>query len=219
MARYVIGDIQGCFTPFIALLHKIDFNPSKDTLYLVGDLVNRGHESLPVLRWVYANQDSVVNVLGNHDIYLLARYCNIRSADHDETIRDILQAPDAPKLITWLKSCPLIYQDADYILVHAGIYPQMDFNYLLFLSHNISQHLQSPDYPAFIDGVYGNKPNSFHKNLDLHQQMKFVINACTRMRYLNITDNSLDYKYKGELVHMPDKLIPWFLSDGQKAVV
>ncbi len=213
MARYVIGDIQGCYKPLMELLSAINFNPSKDILYLVGDLVNRGTHSLEVLRWAYANQDSIVTVLGNHDIYLLARYCQIRGADKDDTLHDILVAPDANKLIDWFRGCPLLYQDLEYILVHAGVYPCMDINHLLFISHNISHHLQSSSYATFIDKVYGNKPNKWSGDLDSYSQMKFVVNSCTRMRYLNISDNSLDYKYKGEIVNKSHLLIPWFAAE------
>ena len=210
MARYAIGDIQGCYSSLMELLHKIDFNPSKDVLYLVGDLVNRGAESLNVLRWAYKNQDSLVAVLGNHDIYLLARYSGIRGADADETVGDILKADDADKLIGWLRSCPLIYQDADYILVHAGIYPVMDFNKLLFVAHAVSQHLQSRDYPTFIESIYGNKPNAWDDRLVFTQQMRFAVNACTRMRCLDKSTNALDYKHKGSLQDQSEVLIPWF---------
>ena len=210
MARYAIGDIQGCYTTFIKLLAKIDFNPSYDTLYLVGDLVNRGKESLEVLQWAYKNKDNFISVLGNHDIYLLARYNNIRNADHDESISDILTDSNANQMIDWLRSCPLIYQDVDHIIVHAGIYPRIDFNHLVFLNHQISQHLQSTDYVDFIDKIYGNKPNFWNHKLSLYKQMKFVVNACTRMRYLNTSDYSLDYRYKGEIANKSVDIVPWF---------
>ena len=89
----------------------------------------------------------------------------------------------------------------------------MDFNHLLLIAHNIGQHLQAKNYPEFIDKVYGNKPNAFSPDLDLYQQMKFVVNACTRMRYLNVDDYSLDYKYKGEIINKPTTVIPWFLAN------
>lgn len=218
MARYVIGDIQGCYTPLMKLLAEIGFNPSKDVLYFVGDLVNRGKESLQVLRWAYANQDNLVTVLGNHDIYLLARYSNIRKADKDETIQDILSYPDAHKLIDWLRGYSLIYQDTNYIVVHAGIYPRMDFNCLIQLNHQISNHLKSKAYPEFIDKIYGNKPNSWQSDLSLQKQMKFAVNACTRMRYLNSQDFSLDYDNKGEFKDKIDGLTPWFKVDSHPSI-
>jgi len=213
MARYVIGDIQGCYKAFTLILDKIAFNPSIDVLYLVGDLVNRGPESLKVLKWLYKNQDSVVTVLGNHDIYLLGRYSDVLPPDANETIQDILTYTGSAKLIDWLRSQPLVFHDNDHILVHAGIYPKMNFNQLLVIANSISTHLKSKDYAIFLHKVYGNKPNAFTSTLDNIQQMKFVVNACTRMRYLNHADYSLDYKYKGEFSNPPQGLAPWFRTD------
>lgn len=213
MARYAIGDIQGCYTALMRLLSEINFNPSKDTLYLVGDLVNRGTESLKVLQWVYEHQDSIVTVLGNHDIYLLARYNNLLLPDDDETISDILNYSEASKLIDYLRHCPVIFQDDNYILAHAGVYPKMDFDQLIKTSKDIAAHLLSSDYTTFLSKIYGNKPNFWSDDYDLQKQMKFVINACTRMRYLNVDDFSLHYKYKGELINQPEGLIPWFKTE------
>lgn len=218
MARYAIGDIQGCYNEFMQLLAKINFNPSIDVLYLVGDLVNRGPESLKTLQWVYDHQDSVVTVLGNHDIYLIGRYAKILKATNDDTIDDILNSANAPKLIDYLRTCPLIFQDGDYILVHAGVYPKMDFNKLVTLNHTISHHLQSVDYPRFIKNIYGNKPNIWNDKLSLIKQMRFVVNACTRMRFLDAKTYALDYKYKGETFTHPHTLIPWFKSEMHPSV-
>ncbi len=218
MARYVIGDIQGCYDEFIQLVEQINFNPSCDTLYLVGDLVNRGPKSLEVLQWIYQYQDSVISVLGNHDIFLLGRYAKILMPSKDETIQDILQFKQAQKLIDWLRTCPLVFQDRDYILVHAGIYPKISLDTLTNISSEVSKELQSPNYAAFITDIYGNKPNIWDEKLSLTKKMKFITNACTRMRFLNQIDYSLDYKYKGDLANIPDYLIPWFKVDGHPSV-
>jgi bis(5'-nucleosyl)-tetraphosphatase (symmetrical) len=210
MARYAIGDIQGCYKQFMQLLDLINFNPSKDVLYLVGDLVNRGPQSLEVLKWVYRNQDSVINVLGNHDFYLLARFHHLVKLDAGDTLADTIRDKHINKYIDWLRSCPLVYHDNQYILVHAGIYPRMDFNELLHIRHSISNHLRSNDYPQFIESIFGNKPNYWNADHDSHKKMKFVINACTRMRFLEKSDFSLDYKFKGDLGNMPEHLVPWF---------
>lgn len=218
MARYAIGDIQGCHTKLMQLLDIIGFNHGNDTLFLVGDLVNRGHESLQVLQWVYANQDSVLTVLGNHDIYLLARYYNILEADADETIGDILNYPENEKLIMYLRHCPVIRELDDYLIVHAGIYPKMNLGKLLEVNGNIQEMLLSQNYHAFIKNIYGNKPDSWHDNYTLLQQMKFVINASTRMRYLKTDDFSLQYKYKGEILGKPSNLIPWFKTEFDQSI-
>ena len=218
MSRYAIGDIQGCYKQFMQLLDDIGFNVSKDTLYLVGDLVNRGSESLDVLKWVYKNQDSIINVLGNHDIYLLARYMGVRSADKDETIQDILNDKHANKLIDYLRGCPLVHYDNDYILVHAGIHPLIDFVSLKRINHLIQQNLKSINTNQFISKIYGNNPNLWGSNLTQFQQIKFLINSCTRMRYLKQTDYSLDYKCKSVLSEMPDNLVPWFKVDTHPSI-
>ena len=213
MARYAIGDIQGCYNEFMALLSKIEFTPGRDTLYLVGDLVNRGPNSLEVLRYIYKHQDSIVSVLGNHDIYLLARYTNIIEAYHDDTISDVLTAHDSSKLIGYLRNCPLVFQDSDYILVHAGIHPDMSLEKISKLSNSISKNLKSSDYEEFIKKIYGNKPYIWDSELSQIKQMRFMINVSTRMRFLDTKTHAIDYKFKGEVFNHPKDLIPWFKLD------
>ena len=210
MARFAIGDIQGCYNEFMALLSKISFTPGKDTLYLVGDLVNRGPNSLEVLRYIYKHQDSIITVLGNHDIYLLARYASIVDATSDETISDILTANDSKKLIGYLRSCPLIFEDSDYILVHAGIHPDLSLDNLVKLNNAVMKNLKSDNYPKFIKKIYGNKPYIWSNNLSPNKQMTFAINASTRMRFINIKTHAIDYKFKGEVFNHPRELTPWF---------
>lgn len=218
MARYAIGDIQGCYTQLIKLLDTIKFDHNKDTLYLVGDLVNRGPESLQVLQWVYDHQDSVKTVLGNHDIYLLARYYNILEPDHDETISDILNYYDNEKLILFLRSCPLIREIDDYIIVHAGIYPKLNFKTILEINNFIQEMLQSNNYYAFIKYIYGNKPDFCSEKHTLLQKMKFLINASTRMRYLKEGEFTLQFKYKGEIINKPTNFIPWFKVEFDESI-
>lgn len=210
MARYAIGDIQGCYRQLMELLSLIDFNPSKDVIYSVGDLINRGPQSLEVLKWVYKNQDSFINVLGNHDIYLLARYNHLIKPDAEDTLAEVICDKNIRKYINWLRSCPLIYHDNQFIVVHAGVYPHMDFNELLHLNHSISNHLKASDYARFIEKIYGNKPNCWQADMDTLKKMRFVVNACTRMRLLDNNDFSLDYKFKGPINAAPANLIPWF---------
>ena len=205
-----MGDVQGCYAQFTQLLAKIDFNPGKDTLYLVGDLVNRGPESLKVLRWVYRHQDCIVTVLGNHDIYLLGRYAGVLEPNTDETIQDILLSTDVSKLIGYMRSCPLIFQDEDYILVHAGIHPSMTMNKIAMLNDSISHYLQADNYDKFIEKIYGNKPNLWSDELSHIKQMRFMINASTRMRFIDANTYAMDYKFKGEVFNHPAELIPWF---------
>lgn len=218
MARYAIGDVQGCYSQLIQLIDKIDFNPSRDVLYFVGDLVNRGPESYNVLKWIYKHQDNIICVLGNHDIYLLGRYANVVKPDPEETIGEILLSKEANKLIDYLRRQPLVFHDSNYILSHAGVYPRIDFNTLIYLNNIIGNYLQSSEYALFIDRIFGNKPHYWSNELELIHKMKFVINSTTRMRFLNIQDYSLDYKYKGEFTNKPANLIPWFNVDFDRSI-
>jgi len=126
MAVYAVGDLQGCLAPLKHLLQRVDFNPQKDQLWLTGDLINRGPESLGTLRFVYAMRDAVVTVLGNHDLHLLAVNAGVRQASPSDTLDEILQAPDKDELLHWLKHQPPVHHDPDiaYTRVHAGIHPQ-----------------------------------------------------------------------------------------------
>ncbi len=218
MARYAIGDIQGCHKQFIQLLSKIDFNPGKDTLYLVGDLVNRGPRSLDVIKWVYTHQNSVINVLGNHDFYLLARYYGVVKSDNDDTLSNLLRDKNIGKYIDWMRSADLIFHDNDYILAHAGIYPKMNFNDALHINKAISNHLRSTQCRRFLEDIFGNKPNAWDSKMDMFKKMKFLVNSCTRMRFLNNDDYSLDYKFKGEVANASTRLTPWFNIEFDKSI-
>lgn len=210
MARFVIGDIQGCYKQLMQLIKIIDFNPSNDVLYLVGDLVNRGPKSLEVMKWVYKNQNSVINVLGNHDFYLLARYHHLVKIDNDDTLSDLIKDKHITKYVDWLRSSSLIFHDNEYIMSHAGIYPCINFNELLHINHMVCNHLRSNEYPQFIEQIFGNKPNQWRNDYDEIKKMRFAVNSCTRMRFLNSNDYSLDFKYKGEIGNKPHDLVPWF---------
>lgn len=212
MTRYAIGDIQGCYNTFINLLNEINFNHNTDKLYLVGDLVNRGPESLKVLQWVFEHKANIVSVLGNHDIYLLARHAGVVDANHDETITDILNFKDSKPLINWLNSCPLVFEDETYIITHAGIYPQLNLETLKQLSQEVTKNLafSNPDRAKFLHKIFGNKPSAWNEALKPFKKIKFAVNSCTRMRFLNKNDLSLEYKFKGSLANCPEDIIPWF---------
>ena len=210
MSRFAIGDIQGCYNEFMELLSKIGFTRGKDTLYLVGDLVNRGSNSLEVLRYVYEHQDSIVCVLGNHDIYLLARYAKIIEAVSDDTIADVLSAKDSNLLTGYLRHCPLIFEDSEYILVHAGLHPDLSLDKITQLNNLISKNLKSDTYNQFIQKIYGNKPCIWNEDLSQIKQMRFMTNVSTRMRFIDTKTHAIDYKSKGDIFNHPSNLIPWF---------
>ncbi len=210
MATYVIGDVQGCYQALIKLINKFQFNPNKDKLIFCGDLVNRGGESLHVLRWIYAHQQSCNVTLGNHDLSLLAQYHipRIRKQKNLEFMQ-IFTASDCDLLMNWLLQQKLLIHLKKYnaIIVHAGIYPSWDqetaFNEANFLENYIKMKPKK-----FFKNMYGTKPNHWSSQLSGMNRARFVVNSLTRMRYL-YKNGGLNFKAKGELDKFV-KLIPWF---------
>ncbi|GHD70967.1 symmetrical bis(5'-nucleosyl)-tetraphosphatase [Vogesella fluminis] len=217
MATYAIGDLQGCFAPFMALLRQIEFNPGRDTLWLTGDLVNRGPESLAVLRWVYEHQDCTQMVLGNHDLHLLAVAEGYGKIHSDDTINDVLDAADSKLLLDWLRCQPLMIYEQGYAMVHAGLLPEWSINKALRLAEEVEDELSGKDYRKLFAKLYGNKPSRWHGELKGMDRWRLIINAMTRMRFIN-SDGELDLSYKGELDGAPAQLRPWFAVDGRRSM-
>lgn len=126
MATWVVGDVQGCFSTFEALLDRLEFRPGRDRLWFVGDLVNRGPDSLGMLRWAYRHRDSLVCVLGNHDLHLLAQREGVIPARPRDTLAPLLAAPDAGELCDWVAGLPFVHRENGFLLVHAGLLPRWD---------------------------------------------------------------------------------------------
>ncbi|NUE66793.1 symmetrical bis(5'-nucleosyl)-tetraphosphatase [Snodgrassella sp. ESL0253] len=208
MAQYVIGDIQGCLAEFQSLLTKLDFNPGTDTLWLTGDLVNRGPQSLATLRLVKQHDGCMQTILGNHDLHLLALHYGYGKLKRADTISDILNAPDRKELIDWLRQQPLYRQQADYVLVHAGIWPEWTCTQAQLLAQEVETVLQNTPQQFFAH-MYGNKPDQWNNSLSGDERLRFITNSFTRMRAL--TDNgAMDFDYKGTLNDMPAHHLPWF---------
>lgn len=165
MATYAIGDIQGCYHAFQALLKRIEFNLEADTLWLVGDIVNRGSGSLEVLRWCYRHQDNINMVLGNHDLHAIAIAHGIRKSNRSDTLQPIFDAPDADALLTWLRHQPLMVANSDYVMVHAGLLPQWQVSEALAYAKEVEAALQSDAYVDFLANMYGNSPNVWQDEL------------------------------------------------------
>lgn len=210
MSIYAIGDLQGCFEALMRLLDKIKFDPENDQLWLVGDLVNRGPQSLETLRFIKSLGKSAITVLGNHDLHLIAMATNSTTKKH-QTLRPILEAPDCDKLINWLRHCPLLHYDKklDTALVHAGIPPVWKIKTALKRAHEVEQVLQKNNYAKFLKSMYGNRPDQWSKDLQGNERLRFIINAFTRMRYCDI-NGRLDYDNKLAIGTQPKKLYPWF---------
>ncbi len=209
MASYAIGDIQGCYHAFQALLERIDFDEKVDQLWLVGDLVNRGSGSLEVLRWCHEHQASLKVVLGNHDLHALVVAEGIVNAHKGDTLDALLAADDSKVLLHWLRHQHLMYREADYFMVHAGLLPQWSIDQALAYAAEVEQVLRSDDYMNFLRHMYGNMPDHWHDGLSGMDRLRVITNAATRLR-ICAADGRMEFKFKGELQDIPAGYMPWF---------
>ncbi|MDB6060205.1 MAG: bis(5-nucleosyl)-tetraphosphatase, symmetrical [Verrucomicrobiaceae bacterium] len=212
MTRYAVGDVQGCLQPLQCLLEKVKFDPVHDQLWTVGDMVNRGPQSLECLRFFKDLGASVRVVLGNHDLHLLAVAHGIRKVKRGDTIQPILDAPDRNELLTWLTRQPLFYRDPshDYAMVHAGLAPQWDLLRAQQLSDEISAVLQSAQLIEFLHGMYGDEPNCWNENLQGIERWRVITNYFTRLRFCT-ERGELDLKNKLGAETAPPGFMPWFM--------
>ncbi|NRD72599.1 symmetrical bis(5'-nucleosyl)-tetraphosphatase [Shewanella sp. VB17] len=217
MANYFVGDIQGCFDEFILLLSKVDFNPSRDQLWAVGDLVARGNGSLPTLRYFKKLNGGANISLGNHDLHLIAVHAKIKEANPKDKLEALLNAPDINSLIGWLRHQPLHQELPAHKIVmsHAGIPPQWDLSTLRSESTLVSQALLSSDYEEqLLKKMYTSDSNQWHQNMSASERRIYCINALTRMRFLH-RDGSLDFDCKLSPEQCKDpNLTPWFEQQG-----
>jgi bis(5'-nucleosyl)-tetraphosphatase (symmetrical) len=209
MATYAIGDIQGCFHAFTALLARLKFNPKHDSLWLVGDIINRGSGSLEVLRWCYQHQESLKIVLGNHDLHALAVVHNIKPAHKFDTLQASIHAPDSDVLFTWLRHQPLIHIANDYVMVHAGLLPQWSVHEAVGYAGEIEAELQADNYREFLKQMYGNMPNKWQADLTGIDRLRTITNAMTRLRICT-HEGEMEFEFKGELQDIPAGYTPWF---------
>lgn len=209
MATYAIGDIQGCYHAFQALLSRMQFDPEVDQLWLVGDLINRGSGSLEVLRWCYTHQKNLKVVLGNHDLHALVVAHGIAKAHKSDTLDAILAADDRDILLNWLRHQHLIYEEDHYLMVHAGILPQWTAQQALGYASEVETALQSNDYVEFLTHMYGNLPNQWCDTLTGMDRLRVLTNAMTRLRICS-AQGEMEFKFKGELKDIPSGFMPWF---------
>ncbi len=217
MALYAIGDIQGCYDELQRLLETLRFDARADQLWLVGDLVNRGPKSLDVLRFVKSLGDGAITVLGNHDLHLLAISVGIDRAKHDDTLGDILKAPDRDELLDWLRKQPLLHHDATrgYAMLHAGLPPQWDLAQAQRCASEVEVMLRGPDYKEFFQHMYGNQPDLWDEGLSGWARLRFIVNCFTRLRYVD-EHGRITHKEKGApRVH--SRLTPWFRAPERKS--
>lgn len=217
MATYAIGDIQGCFTSLTALLNRIDFNPGRDRLWLVGDLVNRGPDSLKTLRFVRDLGPAAVTVLGNHDLYLLmVAYGTVRARGKDDTIQSVLDAPDRDALLGWLRTRPLMHLEDGFAMVHAGLLPGWTVTQARALAREVEGALAGPYHADLLNNMWGSEPAAWHDGLRDYERIRVIVNAMTRMRFCT-PDGVMDFKVKGEVTKAPKGYVPWFDVPGRKS--
>lgn len=208
MTTYAIGDVQGCYDELQALLALIRFDPSQDQLWFAGDLVNRGHQSLQVLRFIRSLNNAVV-VLGNHDIHLLALANGHAYKDH--TLYDVLAAPDRQELVDWLRQQPLLHYDASlgFLMTHAGLLPQWGVAQAQGYAQEVAAILRSDQYAQSLEYLYGNYPDQWRPDLTGWDRLRFIVNAFTRMRFCG-ADGKLDFNHTGKVGSQPAGYLPWF---------
>jgi bis(5'-nucleosyl)-tetraphosphatase (symmetrical) len=211
MARYAIGDVQGCCDELKALLAQVNFSADRDQLWFVGDLVNRGPQSLETLRFVRALGANATVVLGNHDLHLLAvAYGSKRKPKDGDTLDAVLAAPDREQLLEWLLGRPLAVFDeprGDF-LVHAGLVPDWTPRVAAQLAREVEAVLRD-DARTLFDSMYGNKPERWSEKLRGMDRLRFVINVFTRMRFCT-RDGTVDLKQKGAPGEQSEGFMPWF---------
>lgn len=208
MAIYAVGDIQGCFNELQQLIAQIRFDPACDRLWFVGDLVNRGPDSLKVLRFVKALGDSAITVLGNHDLHLLAVSTGAAELHRSDTLDEVLNAPDRDELLSWLRQQRLLHAENGFVLVHAGLLPQWSVAKAASLARELEQVLRD-DYANFFAHMYGNNPQSWDDELTGHKRLRAIANAFTRMRICT-AQGEMEFKFKGEVENIPAGYLPWF---------
>lgn len=216
MALYAIGDVQGCYDSLRALLDKLHYDPGADRLWFTGDLVNRGPQSLEVLRFV-KSQTNAVSVLGNHDLHLLAVASGQAPRKKRDTFEHVLSSPDRDELLNWLRTCPLLHHDAALgcVLVHAGVLPQWGLATALRLAAEASEFIRRSNNNDLFTHMYGDLPDHWQDDLGGWARLRIIINAFTRLRYCD-AHGRMDLRPKGRPGKQPSHLLPWFQVPGRK---
>lgn len=216
MATYAVGDLQGCYDPLRRLLDYIGFDPVADRLWLVGDLVNRGPQSLEVLRFVRGLGDAAITVLGNHDLHLAMQAEGQGKTSREDTLDAILEAPDCDELLAWLRSLPLFHVEGEFAMVHAGLVPQWNVAQAQALSDEVQAALMAPGYRDFLAHMWGSTPDAWSDSLKGWDRLRVIVNAMTRMRFCT-PKGVMDFKAKGPADQPPPGYVPWFQVPGRKS--
>jgi bis(5'-nucleosyl)-tetraphosphatase (symmetrical) len=216
MAIFAIGDVQGCYDDLMRLLERIHFDEADDRLWFAGDLVNRGPDSLGVLRFVRKLGKRAVSVLGNHDLHLLAVAAGAAKRKSSDTLDAILDAKDRDEYLDWLRQRPLLHHDEGlgYTLVHAGLPPQWELAQAQACAHELESVLRGPGYVEFFRHMYGDEPKIWDPKLSGMDRLRFIVNCFTRLRFCT-REGGLDLKTKGAPGTQPEGYLPWFEVPGR----
>ena len=208
MATYAIGDVQGCLSSFRQLAAQL---PAAERCIFVGDLVNRGFESLATLRHVKSRVEhgQAVALLGNHDLHLLAAAAGIRPLKNADTLQQILDAPDREELLAWMRKQPLAHFEEGVLFVHAGVLPTWSVEQTLALADEVHRALADDDGNAFLRQMYGDEPRRWSDDLRGNDRLRCVVNALTRVRVLS-ADGTMNLKHKDKASKAPRGDMPWF---------
>jgi len=220
MAVYAIGDVQGCYDQLRQLLDKIEFDQEKDKLWFAGDLVNRGPDSLKVLRFVKGLGNRARCVLGNHDLHLLAMSESIdKHKDPNHTLDQVLNAPDRDEILHWLRHRPLMHHSKkrNISMVHAGLPPQWDIPTAMSCAKELESVLQGDSYREYLQHMYGNLPDRWDPTLEGMDRLRFITNSFTRLRYCT-PDGSISLKESCAPGNQGQTLIPWYKTPGRASM-
>ena len=219
MALYLIGDVQGCDSALQRLLDEISFSASRDTLYLLGDLVNRGPDSAGVLRRLMGYGASVQCVLGNHDLHLLAVAQGARKPNRKDTLQGILEAPDRQAMLDWLRWQRMaILENIDgheVLMVHAGVLPSWTATKTIALASEVEAVLRSPALDDFLHQMYGDEPAFWSDTLTGTARLRVIVNALTRLRFCD-ADGRMEFTTKEDAGSAPAGHLPWFDAPGRQ---
>ena len=211
---HLVGDLQGCCSAFDRLLAEIGFSPSRDRLVLLGDLVNRGPQSLAVLQRLRRLGDAATCLLGNHDLHLLAVAHGVRRPHRSDTLGEILASPERAAWLDWLRQRRMAWLEAGWLCVHAGVLPQWDAAQTLALAAEVEAMLAGPDLPAFLQVMYGNEPRCWDDELQGAERWRFVINTLTRIRFCTPA-GELEFATKDGADAAPAGFMPWYQVPGR----
>jgi bis(5'-nucleosyl)-tetraphosphatase (symmetrical) len=214
MSLYLIGDLQGCDGALQRLLATLDFSPSRDHLVVLGDLVNRGPDSLGVLRRLMGLGNAAECLLGNHDLHLLALAQGVRPAHRTDTLEAVLQAPDRAPLLDWLRHRPLALQRQGWLLVHAGVLPQWTVAQTLALAQEVQNLLRSDEGAHWLAQMYGNWPDHWRDDWPDAARWRVIVNALTRLRFCS-AEGVMEMQTKDSAAAAPAGCMPWFEVPGR----